>query len=181
MAGKSAYLIAGGILVTGGVIGLAYWYYTKGRVPRAYLAQVQPPRRSGNTITIAATVQNIGRSKGYFKIQALLVKPECPYQGTTGLTSQGGGSNWMNIVNWINSRIQQGDWSAGAWIGYPEGQGWAEIPARSQATLSASANVAPEVKGNYNLYIMAAVSKDGTTQGRIKDQEYYYWVPGIQV
>jgi len=36
-------------------------------------------------------------------------------------------------------------------------------------------------RGVYNLYINAAVSKDGTTQGRLWNREYYKWAPGQSI
>lgn len=175
MAGGRTYLIAGGILLVGGAAGLAYWLYARGRQPRAALGNIylQPV---SNGIAVRAEVRNVGRAPGYFKIQAIIVSPDCPYQGSTGYPPAGG-SNWTNIVNWIQPG--QPGWGRGVWAGYEPGRGWNFISPGGTRTLETPAVVLP--KGTYNVYVNVAVSKDGTSEGRLPSQEYYRWATGYRI
>ncbi len=165
MANKGLYVAGGAILVLSAA-GIAYWLYEKHMLPQAYISNVNLARSGDGGATVTAVVSNTGKRPGYFKLQAFIVSPSCPYQGSTGST----GTNWSNIETWLNSHAGTGgSWSVGAWQVVNPGQ---------QVNMQAIATNTPIPSGTYNLYVNAAVSKDGTTPGRLKDREYYLWSPG---
>jgi len=160
MADNRMYLIAGGILLAGAGVGIAYYLSSK---PKSEILGVAATRNADGTVTVRATVKNAGRTKGYFKIQALIAKsPPCS-QGQTGYERE---NNWAAVL----ACVTQGN---GSWAGTPAG-GWVEIAPGQTAQLTAI-SVQPLPSGQYGLYVNAAVSTQASTETRLKDKEHYYW------
>lgn len=161
MADNRTYLIAGGILLVGAGIGIIYYLSLK---PKSEVRGVTAFRNADGTVTVRATVANVGSKKGYFKIQALVVKsPPCA-SGQTGYEQE---NNWNPVLAcaWQSPGVN------GSWAG---GTGWVEIPPGQTNVLTAT-TVQPLDPGQYGLYVNAAVSTKGTTETRLKDREHYYW------
>lgn len=172
MANKGLYVAGGAILVLSAA-GIAYWLYEKHMLPQAYIGSANATRASNGIVTVAAQVTNTGKRAGYFKIQALVISPSaCPYTGQSGKY----GLNWDQITSCVAS--QPG--INGVWVGAPESTGFQVIKAGESKLLQATAPP-PISPGTYNIYVNAAVSKDGTSAGRIKDREYYFWVPNYSI
>ena len=167
------YLVVGGILLAGSAIGIGFWLYEKYMQPEAYIkdARIQ---RQGNTLVVTAQVQNTGKRKGYFKIQALLASKQCP-TGTTG-TLPKDSQVWWNIDKCINTNPGP----MGAWLGQGAGLGWVEIAPGSSTALTATTTTSVPT-GDYNLYVNAAVSLYPDGHKRLFDREYYLWVPNVHV
>jgi len=171
MAANRAYLIAGGILLVGGAAGIAYYIYVI-RQPKSAIDYIRIRPVGGDNVVVAAMVRNVGRANGYFKIQALIVPTDCPYQGSEGYPPTGG-ANWMNIANWIASQ------GKGVWAGFEPDQGFQPIAPGQSAELTTPP--VPLPKGTYNIYVNAAVSKSGKSKDRLLNREYYKWVTGYSV
>lgn len=172
MADRRVFLIAGGILLVGAGIGIAY-IVMQNKPKSQIMGTPTVTRNADGTVTVKATVANVGRKQGYFKLQALLAAPECP-QGRSGYLGAGS-TEWANVLNCI----MQAPGTKGVWCGLPTG-GWVTIQPGQQMVLQASSQQ-PLQPGTYNLYVNAAVSTEGSTQSRLFDREHYLWVPGVSV
>lgn len=173
MANKG--LVVGGVLLLGGAAGLTYWLYSRYMLPQSYISSASIARDGSGIATVTANVTNVGKRAGYFKIQAMIVSPNCPYQGTSGLYGRGG-ANWDNILLWLSQQPV----TRGIWLGAPTGVGWQMINPGQQMALQAT-SPPPIPAGTYNVYINAAVSKDGTSTHRLRSNEYYLWLPNVNI
>ncbi len=159
---NKTYLIVGGILLAGGAIGVIYYLSLK---PKSEVrGPVTASRNANGTVTVRALVTNIGNKKGYFKIQAMVVKsPPCP-SGQTGYKEE---NNWAAVLGCV----QQDPGTNGSWAGGPQ---WVEVAPGQTVPLQATTSQALS-PGQYGVYVNAAVSTEGTTETRLKDREHYYW------
>jgi len=160
MTDSKIYLFAGGVLLVGAGAGIIY--YMSQRKPKSMIQNATATRNADGTVTVRAAISNTGGTKGYFKLQALVVALDCP-QGKTGYTKTGD-RYWGDVLNCVNQGRGVGCY-APAWQVIEPGQ-IATLQAGSPQTLPV---------GNYGLFVNAAVSTEGSTQTRLYTREYYYW------
>jgi len=156
-AGVGGYFILKGL----GILGVAG--------PRSYIAGygTKPLVKSGDKWYAEVQASNVGTEDGYFKLHALVVPLNCPYQGRTGWAQPGG--YWDRMIR-----------DCGAiWMGEPAGQGWVAVPRGGQTTLKTPARIIPD--GTYNVFLCVAVSKHPDGRDRLYRNEYYLWVPSVSL
>lgn len=152
-----------GIVLVGAGAGVGYYLWDRTRQPKSQIVGTLTATTTG----VTATVKNIGKKPGYFKLQALIVKPGCPVQGMTVY----GSGNWGEV----QTRCQ-----VVRWIPAPEAD-WTLINPGEQRNLTASVVPGDQIPpGTYDVYLNAAVKArlDGP---RIYANEQYAWVTGVVI
>jgi hypothetical protein len=180
MENNRAYLIAGGILLGGAVVGIIYYLIKRPpsvpeNTPESMIekaSDVTLYRNPDGTVKVRAKVANIGTGQGYFKIQAIIAAKTCP-TGKTGYNPQG---EWQNVL----ACVQQAPGTNGSWCGEPDPtKGWILIAPKQFGYLEANSLQAVP-PATYNLYVNAAV-KQSPAGPRLYQYEHYIWIPNVTV
>ncbi|MGB9887912.1 MAG: hypothetical protein ACPLRW_13105 [Moorellales bacterium] len=161
--GGRSNLVLVGIILAGAGAGLGYYILTRMLQP---VPEIVPGSvRATSTGGVSATVRNVGKRAGYFKLQALVVPTSCQVQGISGY---GKSNNWDDVLTCPGVM----------WIASPTGTGWQQVQPGGSATLNAPPGSWGKLPaGTYNVYLNVAVSTKGSSETRLFDREVYYWTP----
>ena len=149
--------------------------------PRSLITNVSC-LQSGRDVSVRADAKNVGNQAGWFKIQAIIVWPDCPEKGRTGYfyrsVRQGPSREqyqanwWQRILGWIG-----GDPNKGVYLADAQGVGFQQVGVGQTVRLQTPARSVPN-PGTYDLYVNVAVSPDyrGKDYGytRIYPNEHYW-------